>query len=227
MAAGELEDQPRVDRAEHRRGRAPPRTLRRSHSILVPEKYGSSTRPGALADELLVALGAKLVAAIGGAPVLPNERACGSARRVPGSQATTVSRWLVMPIASSSGALDAGVDDRLDRDAAGDVPDLGRVVLDPARPREVLAELAVAAAGDPAVARRRPGTSIPVVPWSIARITARQALTASALQPVDAREVAQLAAAMEEAAEALAGRPMLEVELDLLAPESPHGRRRW
>jgi hypothetical protein len=42
----------------------------------------------------------------------------------------------------------AGVVERLDRDGAGDVPDLGGVVLDPARSREVLAELAVGAAGE-------------------------------------------------------------------------------
>ena len=68
---------------------------------------------------------------------------------VAGSQATTVSRWLVIPIAVELGPLDAGVDDRLDRDAPGHVPDLGGVVLDPARPREVLLELRVGAAGDP------------------------------------------------------------------------------
>jgi hypothetical protein len=40
---------------------------------------------------------------------------------------------------------DAGVRQGLRRDVARDVPDLGRVVLDPARPRKVLLELAVGA----------------------------------------------------------------------------------
>ena len=50
------------------------------------------------------------------------------------------------------GALDPGVGDRLRGDPPRHLPDLGRVVLDPAGAREVLLELAVGAAGDPALA---------------------------------------------------------------------------
>ena len=74
-----------------------------------------------------------------------------------GSQATTVSRWLAIPIPSSCAAVDAGGGDRLGGDPPRHRPDLGGVVLDPARPREVLLELRVGAAGDPALARRRRG----------------------------------------------------------------------
>ena len=63
-----------------------------------------------------------------------------------------------------------GVGDRLGRDAAGHLPDFRGVVLDPARPREVLLELRVGAAGDPPAASKTRQV-VPVVPWSIARIT--------------------------------------------------------
>ena len=68
---------------------------------------------------------------------------------VAGSQATTVSRWLVIPIASSSAPWMPASTIASHGDAAGHVPDFAGVVLDPARPREVLLELRVGAAGDP------------------------------------------------------------------------------
>ena len=53
---------------------------------------------GALANQRLVAGGLQLVAARGRAPVLPDDRAVDAARPSPRSQATTVSRWFVIPI---------------------------------------------------------------------------------------------------------------------------------
>ena len=99
-----LKIEPRVDRAEHRaavaRALAQPvdvaRAATRSSS---PEKYGSSTRPGALADQRLVArprAARRSARRCGG----PARRARGAAaRRSPGPRRTTVSRWLVMPTA--------------------------------------------------------------------------------------------------------------------------------
>ena len=52
-----------------------PSTLRSSHSILVAEKYGSSTSPVRSRIAVLLARLAQLVAARGRAPVLPDERA--------------------------------------------------------------------------------------------------------------------------------------------------------
>ena len=68
------------------------------------------------------------------------------------------------------------------------------------------------AADDPAVVVEDEAV-LPVVPWSIARITAARALAVAARYDRD--EVAQLAAAVEEAGAALAGRAVREVELDL------------
>ena len=87
------------------------------------------------------------------------------------------------------------------------------VVLHPAGPREMLAELAVAAARDPPLAVEdkagRAGRPL------IDRENHARRLSTGALQPVDAREVPELAGAVEEAAEALARRAVLEVQLDL------------
>ena len=91
-----------------------------------------------------------------------------------------------------------GVGERLARRPAGHLPDLGRVVLDPAGAREVLLELAVGAPGDPPSSSKTRQV-VPVVPWSIARITGRRL---SAPGQVGASEVEQLAPAVQEAAEA-------------------------
>ena len=72
-----------------------------------------------------------------------------------------VSRWLVMPIAAMSLAVDLGLAQRgLARPEAGR-PDLLGHVLDPARRREVLGELHLAHAGDLLACRRRrsPGST--------------------------------------------------------------------
>ncbi len=91
---------------------------------------------------------AQLLAALSRAPVLPNQRsvnrlaACG----VPGDDRLAL---VGDPDRVELGALDPGVDDRLDGDAATDRPDFRRVVLDPTRPGKMLLELRVGPAGDP------------------------------------------------------------------------------
>ena len=100
---------------------------------------------------------------------------------VAGSQATTVSRWLVIPIAVELAGPHAGVVERLARDGARDVPDLGGVVLDPARLREVLRRTRGrrGRASSPSASKTR--QVVPVVPWSMARIMAAGSVPADAV----------------------------------------------
>ena len=123
---------------------------------LGPREVGVEHEAGALANERLVAGGAQLVAAGGGAAVLPDQRTVqrGAGRAVPGDDGLAL---VGDSDAGERGAVDAGGIERLMADAAGDLPDLVRVVLDPARAREVLPELAVGTAGDPAVAVEEEG----------------------------------------------------------------------
>ena len=82
-AAGQVPQQPRVDRAEREVGRrrsTPPSVS--SHSIFEAEKYGSSTRPVVRADQRQVAGVAQLVAARRRAPVLPDDGPVAAARPV-------------------------------------------------------------------------------------------------------------------------------------------------
>ena len=118
---------------------------------LGPGEVGVDHEPGALADQVLVALLAELVAARRRAAVLPDEGVVDglAGPRVPGDDGLALVRD---PDPIQVGALHAGVGERLRRDLAGHLPDLGRVVLDPAGPREVLLELAVGAAARPALA---------------------------------------------------------------------------
>ncbi len=90
------------------------------------------------------------LAAVGGAAVLPDERVVErlAGLRVPGDHGLAL---VGDPDRLQLGPLDAGVGDRVDRHPAGHLPDLRGVVLDAAGPREVLAELGVRAAGDPAL----------------------------------------------------------------------------
>ena len=121
---------------------------RSSHSSFVAEKYGSGTRPVLRADEL----GIELAAAFGGAPVLPDDRRRDglAGRAVPEQRRLALVR----------DRHHVGLAPRPPRAAPGDArPDLLRVVLDPARLRKVLRQLAVAATRDAAARRRAPGTS--------------------------------------------------------------------
>ena len=100
LAAGEVPHQPGVDRAEREVGVDRDVALGSSHSNFVPQKYGSSTSPVRSRTRSQVSGRGELVAARRGAAVLPDDRVpYGSP--VVRSQATTVSRWLVMPIAAT------------------------------------------------------------------------------------------------------------------------------
>ena len=145
-AAGQPPDQPAVDRPEREPSRRPSRAgVVEQPAIFVAEKYGSGIEAGALAD---AASRRPLSAAQASAvrPVLPDDRAMHGPARRAGPTAPSVSRWLVMPIAGESPAPIRGLVQRLDGGLEHALPDLLRIVLDPARLREVLRQLGVAAA---------------------------------------------------------------------------------
>src|SRR5690606_7159000 len=113
-------------------------------------EVGVDGQPGALAHRPLQPCGAQLLAALGGAAVLPDQRPVQglAGLRVPGDHGLALvgDADRVEPA-----ALDAGVGERLAGDPPRHLPDLGRVVLDPAGAREVLLELRVGAPGEAAV----------------------------------------------------------------------------
>ena len=210
MVAGELEGEPGVDRAEDARRRAPARRRFEQPLDLRAEKYGSSTSP------VRSRTSASWPASRSSSQRAAVRRSCqtsawwsGSPCR--GSHTTTVSRWLVMPIAVELAAVDAGVVERLARDRARHLPDLGRVVLDPAGPREVLVELAVGAAGELRLARRRRGTSCRSCPGRSRGSSAPRLPSAPTTRE---RSPASWPSAVGEAADAPSRGAVLEVELD-------------
>jgi acetyl-CoA carboxylase biotin carboxyl carrier protein len=144
VLARQLEDEPGVDRPERRVAR---------HVALLDEPLDLGAREvrveheaGALADERLVAGVAQLVAAARRAAVLPDDRAVERLARVAVPRHDGLA--LVGDADSAQAApVDARRVERLARDRARYVPDLGRVVLHPPRPREVLLELPVGASG--------------------------------------------------------------------------------
>ena len=168
-----LPQDPRVDGAEREVGvrrRRRPRVS--SHASFVAEKYGSSTSPVRSPDERLAArrrAARRSVAAV--------RRSCQTIARCSGrpvrrSQTTTVSRWFVMPIAAT---VSPGVGELRLRPRPS-VSSVARqissgVVLDPARLREVLRELAIRPRRAGCRARRPRTARTPVVPASIARQT--------------------------------------------------------
>jgi hypothetical protein len=111
-------------------------------------EVGVEHQAGAVADELLPTLLLELGAALGGAAVLPDDRGCQrlTRRAVPGDDGLAL-----VGDADGLRLAAACVVDRLLGDRDRHVPGLRRVVLHPARLREVLLELAVGAAGDLAV----------------------------------------------------------------------------
>ena len=151
MLAGELEDQPRVDRPEHRPSRraparAGPRRCSSSHCDLrAPRSTGRA--PGrcarARAARARPRAAPRSARRCGG----PATRSRCAAARPSRDPTRTPSRagWRSPP-PTSSPARTPGVGERLARDRLRDLPDLARVVLDPAGLREVLGELAVGAA---------------------------------------------------------------------------------
>jgi hypothetical protein len=146
VAAGELEEQPGVDRAEDRPLHA--LGVAQQPLDLGRREIRIDDQAGALAHELFVAAGAQLDATLGGAPVLPDQRPVQrlAALGIPGDHGLAlVGDADRVELAS----LDAGVDDRLDRDPTTHLPYFSGVVLDPAGSREMLLELRVGPTGDP------------------------------------------------------------------------------
>ena len=141
VAARQLPHQPAVDGAERKPLLDP--CSRSSHSSFVAEKYGSGTRP--VCSRISSGSSSRHRSAV--------RRSCqtiagATAGRVARSQSTVVSRWLVIPIASRSAATSAGVGQGPGCGREHALPDLLRVVLDPAGPRKVLGQLAGGASCD-------------------------------------------------------------------------------
>ena len=140
--------QPRVDRPEHRR--AVVRPLAQAGDVLQQpgdlrgREVGVEDQAGALPDQRLVPGGAQLLAARGGAAVLPDDRVV---QRLAGRRVPDADRLALVgdPDRGQLAGAHAGVVERLARDGLRDRPDLARVVLDPAGPGEVLGELALGA----------------------------------------------------------------------------------
>ena len=132
MAAGELEGEPGVDRAEDGT-RAPPRRFAAATRSSCPRSRGRSRARFARArgprDRPREA---RRSAPPSGGPARRGR--CGPARPVAGSHATTVSRWLVMPIPSRLAPSMPAPAIASAATRRGHLPDLGRVVLDPAGP---------------------------------------------------------------------------------------------
>ena len=149
MPVAELVDEPGVDRPE-RRALGVDAVVDQPLDLRAGE-VGVEHEPRALAKQLLPALVLQLGASVGRAPVLPHDRGSErlAAASIPGDDGLALVRDADR---GEVGCADARIVDRLLGDGQRHVPDLVRVVLDPARPREVLLELAVGAAGDLAVA---------------------------------------------------------------------------
>ncbi len=157
--AGEVPEDPRVDGPE---GEVRPRldaALGEQPLQLRPGEVWIEDQAGGGADERDVPGVAQLVAARGRAAVLPHDRPVHGPTPVVRSQTTTVSRWLVMPIAATVSPSSAMRGRDLAERLEGGRPDVVGVVLDPARSWEVLRELPVgpAANGRPARRPRAPG----------------------------------------------------------------------
>ena len=173
-----LKSEPGVDRAEDRPLR--PLDVAQQPLDLGRREVGVDRQPGPLAHQRLVPGRAQLVAALGGATVLPDQRAVDrlAARRVPGDDGLAL---VGDPDPVELGALDPGVGDRLGGDPPRHLPDL-------ARRRARPSPAAGSAARTPSRRARRSAPSpsktrqvVPVVPWSIARIKTASLLAAADL----------------------------------------------
>ncbi len=112
-----------------------------SHSNLVPEKYGSSTRPVRSRTRARWPAASELGAATRrcAGPATRSRGAYGSpGRPVPGDD-----RLALVGDADRADLLPAELLDDVEQGRPDGLPDLGRVVLDPAGPGEVLGELPV------------------------------------------------------------------------------------
>ena len=170
-AAGQLPDEPRVDGAERELRSRGASACASSHSSFVAEKYGSGTSPVRAPQQLGRQLRGSARRCAG-----PATRSRARPRRpVARSQRTVVSRWFAIPIAASS--------DGADRRPTGPQPrrHRARTPRSPpgrARPSRA-ADSAAEARGSRGRARESSSSTtrhvVPVVPWSIARITTRAA----------------------------------------------------
>ena len=149
MLAGELEAEPGVDRAERRP--AGLRALAQTLDVLEQpldlggREVGVEHEPRARAHERLVPGGAQLIAARGRAAVLPHDRRVQrlARGRIPHAHGLALVGYAdrpELPLAHPR------VRERLARERVRRLPDLARVVLHPAGPREGLGELAVGGA---------------------------------------------------------------------------------
>ena len=103
LSTGEVPHDPGVDRAEGEAGVDRDPTLRQQPLVLGGAEIRIEHQSGAPADEVEVAGLGERQAAVGGAPILPHDRP--PVRLSRGAiTATTVSRWLVMPIAATVAA---------------------------------------------------------------------------------------------------------------------------
>ncbi len=153
LAAGQLPDQPGVDRAD--------RQIVVDRNVTVGQQpFGLGSREvrvedqaGSFPDETEVAGRGEFVAPLGGTTILPHDRVAvrRAGRSVPGEDGFAL-------VGDSDGrhVVDAHGADHLVQGVAGGGPDLVGVVLDPTRLRVVLRELAIRTRSGPAVGEHRP-----------------------------------------------------------------------
>ena len=240
MLAGELERQPRINRAEHRR---PSRDALREAVNVGQQPFDLRRREvrveheaGALAYQRLDPFAAQLVAALRRAAVLPDERAV---ERLAGSRVPNADRLALVadPDCRQTAGLNACRLQRLKRHGAGNAPDLSRIMLNPAGLGKVLLKLAVGAAeqlhlgvedeasgsGSSLIYREDHWANLPPQPP----------------REPNGDEVEQLTEAVREAAPAAAGSAVLKVNFDFDHAEAgargvnghsdlhPEARREW
>ncbi len=149
MLAGELEREPRVDRAEH--GAAVAGALAQAGDVLQQpgdlrgREIGVEHEPGARADERFVPVGAQPLAQRRRAAVLPDERAMQGLARGGVPHADRLALVGDRDRGQLARADVPGIRERLAGHGLGDRPQFGEIVLDPAGLGEVLRELAIRA----------------------------------------------------------------------------------
>ncbi len=144
-APGQVPQQPAVDRPEGEvggRGAEGEFPVTQEPGDLRGGEIRVEHQPRGLPHHREMAGLLELGADVGRAPVLPDD---GPVQRLPveRSNATRVSRWLVMPMAATVPPRIGEAASHLGQGGAHGLPDLDRIVLDPPRAREILGELPV------------------------------------------------------------------------------------